>query len=195
MVVKNAENKIFSSKGYIFAFPDLYHLRGSFFALKKGTGVEKKYEHFENISKYACIFALPDLYQLRGYFFRNPLRTLKNEYTGCPGNSHSCPKGQLPDVSAMTPRKQRPSDPSHAGSAGKQYRSIGHDKGWANNDTSARQCSPHDGGICMFRVGKDTRYSIYDSGYRKKSFGIDTVGTCASSQSTTVIPAVVSVGA
>ena len=147
MVVKNAENKIFSSKGYIFTFFDLY--------------------------------------QLRGYFFRNPLRTLKNEYTGCPGNSHSCPKGQLPDVSAMTPRKQRPSDPSHAGSAGKQYRSIGHDKGWANNDTSARQCSPHDGGICMFRVGNNTRYGIYDSGYRKMSFGIDTVGTCASSQETT----------
>ena len=31
MVVKNAENKIFSSKGYIFTFFDLYQLRGPFF--------------------------------------------------------------------------------------------------------------------------------------------------------------------
>ena len=34
----------------------------------------------------------------------------------------------------------------------------------------------------MLWVGMDTHYGLYDSGYRKKSFGIDTVGTCASSQ-------------
>ena len=37
-------------------------------------------------------------------------------------------------------------------------------------------------GMSMFRVGKDTPYGSYDLGYRKKSFGMDTAGTSASSQ-------------
>ena len=46
----------------------------------------------------------------------------------------------------------------------KQYRPIGDDKRWANNDTSARQCSSPEGGISMLRVGMDTRYGLYDPG-------------------------------
>ena len=80
----------------------------------------------------------------------------------------------------------RKSDQSHAGSTGKQYRLIGHDREWVNNDTSAKQCSPHGSGICMLWVGTDTHYGIYDSGYRKMSFDMDTVGASASSQQTTV---------